>query len=130
MLRLVILLALFWLLGYALRRLLRATVRVRTGYQDQPGGAGFRDGDGGYGHTSSEHASNGSSRPKGTRSPYQILQVSPTASPAEVRAAYRRMVQLYHPDKVAGLGPELRQVAEQHMKEINSAYEQLKRRRH
>jgi DnaJ-domain-containing protein 1 len=44
-------------------------------------------------------------------------------------AAYRRMVQMYHPDKVSGLAPEYAEIAERKMKEINAAYAQLKPKR-
>ena len=37
------------------------------------------------------------------------------------RKAYRKIVQSYHPDKVAHLGPELRRVAEAKTKELNTA---------
>lgn len=40
----------------------------------------------------------------------------------DVRRAYRDLVKSYHPDMVAHLGPELKRVAEQKTKEINSAY--------
>ncbi len=33
---------------------------------------------------------------------YEILEVSPTARPAVIRAAYRCLVQEYHPDKNPG----------------------------
>jgi preprotein translocase subunit Sec63 len=33
---------------------------------------------------------------------------------------------MYHPDRVATLAPEVREVAEIRMKEINAAYGQLK----
>ena len=33
-----------------------------------------------------------------------------------------------HPDKVADMAPEFREIAERRMKEINAAYEELKRR--
>ena len=62
-----------------------------------------------------------------TPSPYQVLGVSPQASPEEVRHAYQKLVQQYHPDQVAHLGEELREVAERRTKEINAAYNQLKR---
>lgn len=60
--------------------------------------------------------------------PYEILGVTPNASEAEITAAYRKMAQMYHPDKVAGLAPEFREIADRRMKEINAAYEELKRR--
>lgn len=64
----------------------------------------------------------------GTTDPYIVLQVSPNAQWEEVAAAYRRLVQMYHPDKVTGLAPEYQEIAERRMKEINAAYSELKRR--
>jgi preprotein translocase subunit Sec63 len=60
--------------------------------------------------------------------PYEVLGVTRDATLDEIRAAYQTKVQQYHPDKVASMGPELRDVAERRTKEINAAYEQLKRR--
>ena len=54
------------------------------------------------------------------------LGVAENASPAEVSAAYHHLAQMYHPDKVAGLAPEFRALADTRMKEINAAYEVLK----
>ena len=45
----------------------------------------------------------------------------------EVKKAYTTTVQLYHPDKVAGMGPELQEVAETKMKALNAAYSLLQR---
>jgi DnaJ-domain-containing protein 1 len=36
------------------------------------------------------------------------------------------MASLYHPDKVAHLAPEFREMADQKMKEINTAYGSIK----
>jgi hypothetical protein len=58
----------------------------------------------------------------------RILGVSGTASFDAISAAYRHMAQMYHPDKVAGLAPEFQSLADTRMKEINAAYELLKRR--
>jgi DnaJ-class molecular chaperone len=44
------------------------------------------------------------------------------ASIEELKAAYRKVAQTYHPDKVASLAPEFQALAEQKMKEINRAY--------
>ena len=60
--------------------------------------------------------------------PWDVLGVSIGASEEEITAAYRRMAQMYHPDKVATLGPELKEFADRRMKEINAAYDALKRR--
>ena len=46
---------------------------------------------------------------------------------SEVKNAYTKTVQLYHPDKVAGMGPELQEVAEAKMKTLNAAYSRLQR---
>jgi len=58
---------------------------------------------------------------------YTILNVPNNASWEEISTAYKKMAQMYHPDKVAGLAPEYREIAEKRMKIINAAYEQLKR---
>ncbi len=60
--------------------------------------------------------------------PYVILGVSHVASKEEITAAYRKMAQLYHPDKVANLAPEFKDLAEKRMKAINTAYDELKRK--
>ena len=62
------------------------------------------------------------------KDPYAVLNVAPDATPVEVTAAYRKMAQMYHPDKVAGLAPEFREIADRKMKEINAAYAQIKAR--
>jgi curved DNA-binding protein CbpA len=56
---------------------------------------------------------------------YDILEVIPTASPETIQAAYRSLISRYHPDKVAGLGPELQAIANARTREINHAYDIL-----
>ena len=51
---------------------------------------------------------------------YQVLEVSPTARPAVIKAAYRCLVQEYHPDRNPG-DPD----ATAHMSMINHAYSVL-----
>lgn len=53
---------------------------------------------------------------------YEVLVVSKSASLEEVQAAYRSLIRQYHPDKVAALGEELRELAERKSKAINKAY--------
>ena len=60
------------------------------------------------------------------RDAYEILGLGPGASLNEIVRAYRKLVQEYHPDKVAHLAPEFRDLAERRMKEINEAYEDTK----
>jgi DnaJ like chaperone protein len=58
---------------------------------------------------------------------YEILNVAPDASTAEIKRAYRMLVSQYHPDKVAALGEELKAVAERKSTEINGAYAEAMR---
>jgi DnaJ-class molecular chaperone len=57
--------------------------------------------------------------------PHEILQVSDGASLLEVKAAYRRLVKLYHPDKSHEF---MRASNAEVMRIINEAYETLSRR--
>jgi len=60
--------------------------------------------------------------------PYTLLEVSPRASAEEIRAAYRRAVGRYHPDKVAHLGREFQELAHRKLLAIRRAYDQLSAR--
>lgn len=57
--------------------------------------------------------------------PYTLLDVSPQASPEEIKAAYKRAVARYHPDKVAHLGREFQELAHRKLLAIQQAYETL-----
>jgi hypothetical protein len=59
---------------------------------------------------------------------FKVLGLDANASAADISAAYHRLAQMYHPDKVSGLAPEFHVLADQRMKEINLAYEALKQR--
>jgi DnaJ-class molecular chaperone len=56
--------------------------------------------------------------------PFQTLGVSRTASDAELRAAYRRLVQLHHPDHNGGSAESARR-----FEEVQEAYAQARRLR-
>jgi hypothetical protein len=60
---------------------------------------------------------------------WETLGVSREASSDEIKSAFRREIAKYHPDRVEGLGKELRELAEQKAKEINQAYVVAKRER-
>jgi DnaJ like chaperone protein len=62
--------------------------------------------------------------------PHVILGLEPGASSDEVRAAYRRLVKAYHPDRhmAEGTPPEFIRVAEDRMAAINAAYAKLMKR--
>jgi len=64
-----------------------------------------------------------------TDSAYKILEVSPNASDAEVKKAYKKMAIKYHPDKVSYLGDKARLAAEEKFKKLNEAYEKIKKQR-
>ena len=59
---------------------------------------------------------------------FAILGLAPGAGFSEIKAAYRKLSMQYHPDKVGHLGEEFKKVAEEKMKEINSAYDFLKKK--
>lgn len=69
----------------------------------------------------------GSETSNARRSPYEILDVPAHADQAEIKAAYRKLANQYHPDKVAHLGREFQELAEQRFKEIQEAYRMLVR---
>ena len=60
---------------------------------------------------------------------YKILEVSPNASDADVKSAYRQMVKKYHPDKVRSNDQAIKKGAEEKFKEVQRAYEQIQKER-
>jgi len=56
---------------------------------------------------------------------YAVLQVTPNSTPEEIRLQYRKLITLYHPDKVNHLGRELQQLAHEKAIEIQRAYDFL-----
>ena len=59
--------------------------------------------------------------------PYQILGVPETATDAEVKKAYLNLARKYHPDNYHD--NPLADLAQEKMKEINAAYEQITKER-
>lgn len=66
---------------------------------------------------------------KDSESAYAVLEISPSATDDEVKAAYRRMAMKNHPDKVATLGPEVQKAAAEKFRKIQEAYETIKKER-
>ena len=63
----------------------------------------------------------------GTWNPHKVLGIKPGASQDEIKHAYRQLAGKYHPDKVEHLGDEFKELAEKRFKDIQKAYEELKR---
>ncbi len=59
--------------------------------------------------------------------PYQVLNVSSNATDDEVKKAYRDLARKYHPDNYHD--NPLADLAQEKMKEINAAYDEIQRRR-
>ncbi|HLP04169.1 MAG TPA: TerB family tellurite resistance protein [Paludibacter sp.] len=60
---------------------------------------------------------------------YKSLEIEPTATSEEIKKAYRRMAMKYHPDKVNELGEDVKKSATEKFRQINEAYETLKKQR-
>ncbi len=56
---------------------------------------------------------------------YEILELSPEVSDEEVKKAYRRMAMKYHPDRLEGLGSEVKQAAQEKFIKVKQAYEAI-----
>jgi len=62
---------------------------------------------------------------------YAILNIAPNVSDAEVKRAYRRLMNQHHPDKLVakGLPTEMMKLAEEKTHEIRIAYERIRKSR-
>ena len=67
----------------------------------------------------------------GDADPYGILGVARDASPGALKAAHRRLVREYHPDKLVaqGLPQEFVDLANDKLARINAAYDQIRQQR-
>ena len=59
------------------------------------------------------------------KDPYSVLGVSPSASPEEIKRAYRDLVRKYHPDNYHD--NPLSDLAQEKMKEIHEAYDAIQK---
>ncbi len=106
------------ILYYYSKRRQAAKGSYDSSYQ-QYGGSG---GDAGYAGQE-DKARDGS--PKERKDPYKILGIDRSATPEEIKSAYRRQAIRYHPDKVSHLGEEFQSLAKKKFQDIQWAYDQL-----
>ncbi len=71
-------------------------------------------------------ANNNESEATGFEDPWEVLGVRPGSDFAQVKAAYHEKVKKYHPDLVAGMGPEIQKVAREQTTRLNRAFAALK----
>lgn len=93
---------------------------------DRPKGGGDRRW---YGDESAWSDASAATAPDAAPTWYQTLEVAESASVDQIERAYRVQISRYHPDKVANLGADLRELAEARSKEINAAYDTAMRLR-
>lgn len=60
---------------------------------------------------------------------YKILGIDPSISDNDLKKSYRKLAIKHHPDKVAHLGEDHVQVAEDKFQKIQEAYDQIKEKR-
>ena len=66
---------------------------------------------------------------KATDSAYKILEISSSATDAEVKKAYRTMAKKYHPDKLQSEDPALIKGAQEKFLKVQEAYEAIQKER-
>ena len=64
-----------------------------------------------------------------TDAAYKILEIEKNATDADVKKAYRKMANKYHPDKVSHLGEDFQKAANEKFQKVNEAYEKIKKER-
>lgn len=66
-------------------------------------------------------------RTRAAQRDYAVLDLNPSASPADVQQAYRDLVQVWHPDRFAH-NPRLQRKAQAKLQAIRAAYARLRQR--
>ena len=57
---------------------------------------------------------------------FKVLGIAPTTDKAVIKKAYRKLVVLYHPDKVMHLDKQIQRGSKEMFQKINDAYDYLK----
>lgn len=60
---------------------------------------------------------------------YTALGIGRSATDGEVKTAYRKMAMKYHPDKLTGLGEDVRKAGTEKFRAVQEAYEHIKKER-
>ncbi len=59
---------------------------------------------------------------------YDVLQVPYDSGSQEIKTAYKRLAQKYHPDRFADTDPAIQELAKGKMAEVNEAYAEIMER--
>lgn len=59
--------------------------------------------------------------------PYEVIGANELDSEEEIKRKNKQVVMQYHPDRVAHLGPELKELAAKKTTEINCAFAEIRR---
>ncbi len=73
---------------------------------------------------SENHEQKSKSSPQKNHHYYSVFGLQPGASPKEIKQAYRDLVLVWHPDRFPN-NHRLQKIAEEKIKEINTAYDKL-----
>ncbi|MCF6279165.1 MAG: TerB family tellurite resistance protein [Flavobacteriaceae bacterium] len=65
----------------------------------------------------------------GINNAYKVLEINKSVTDLEVKKAYRKLVKKHHPDKLQHLGKEHLKGAEEKFRQIQKAYEDIKKER-
>ncbi len=59
--------------------------------------------------------------------PYQILGISSSSTEDEIRTAFKEQTKKNHPDLVTHMAPDFQKLAEEKLKTINWAYQEIRK---
>ena len=80
-----------------------------------------------YGNSSVNNAKRSNKKTKDYEDPFDILFVSKNSTVEEIKRAYREQSRKNHPDHVAHMAPDFQHLAEDKLKKINWAYQEIRK---